>query len=393
MESKFNKIFNQDFPVTKQELRDYFSGNLSPAEMHKIELKIESSDLSSEALEGFLDHPEAFAQLHELDNSFEKQLKTQKSWTSSHTLLAAAIAGILVVAGGYWLNEGVGTNSKVAVAENLSNEKETATQEVHFKISEPIVITEEIEKEVEEANLLPENRQLTADFIETHQPITVEAEDDVSDDELDSLVQQIAVPAPLSPINTEEINTIESSKVVRSNIKVVYAHNFLLVDYTELYSDGIQKQVIQHDLHNGTPVWLENRRDSAHDIHTEPIVQIVKVDYLKFMDEVQFKFKKNQYKKALKDYHQVLKQYPQDVNALFYGGLCYYNLDKPERALQYFDNLIHNAVNTFRQEGQFYKAMSLIAMNKHGQGNGLLLQISEEGGFYAQQAKELLDNL
>ena len=54
--------------------------------------------------------------------------------------------------------------------------------------------------------------------------------------------------------------------------------------------------------------------------------------------------------------------------------------------------MINNSVNTFQQEGEFYKALSLLALNKFGQGNGLLQQIIEKGGYYTEQAKEQLNN-
>jgi len=392
MDSKFNNIFKEGMPISNQEMQAYLSGRLSPSEMHKIELKLESSEMNMEAFEGFRENPGAFEDLENINEKFEAKLKARKSWTSSHTLIAAGIAGLLVIAGGYLLNKGVGVENKSLITEETSKRETHHPDQVHFIISEPIVITEEIEKEVEEAEELPQSEQLTAEYVEMNQPLTVEAGPDVSNDELDSLVQTVIVPEPLSPIITEIPNEFESEKVVRSNIKVVYMHNFLVVDYSELYSEGIQSQIIQHDLHNGTPVWLENRDDQVNDVNADPIIQVVKVDYLKFVKKAQLKFKQNEYKRALKDYHNILKQYPQDVNALFYGGLCYYNLNKPERALLYFENLIHNSVNSFRQEGQFYKALSLIAMNKHGQGNGILLKIAEEEGFYSQQAQDLLNN-
>jgi len=392
MDSKFNNIFKEGLPISSQEMQAYLSGKLSPSEMHKVELKLESNEMNAEALEGFRENPDAFEGLESINKKFNSKLKTQKSWTSSHTLIAAGIAGIFVVSGGYFLNQKAGLGNKSLITEETSKREAPYPDQVHFIISEPIIITEEIEKEVEEAEELPQNQQLTAEYVEMNQPLTVEAGADISDDELDSLVQAIIVPEPLSPIITEMPDEIESKKVVRSNIKVLYMHNFLVVDYSELYSEGIQTQIIQHDIHNGTPVWLENRDDQVNHVNADPIIQVVKVDYLNFVKEAQLKFKHNQYKRALKDYHNILKQYPQDVNAMFYGGLCYYNLNKPERALLYFENLIHNSVNSFRQEGQFYKALSLIALNKHGQGNGMLLKISEERGYYSLQAEDILNN-
>jgi len=209
---------------------------------------------------------------------------------------------------------------------------------------------------------------------------------------MDSLVELIIELEPLKPIMNSQTREIQVEKIVQSNIKVTYLHHFLVVDYRDLYTAGIVKEVIQHDVNSGTPVWLEHKNDEVNAVNQDPIVQTVKIPYLEFLKDAQLKYKKNQYKTSLKDYHRILKQYPQDVNALFYGGLCYYNLNKPNRAVQYFDNVINNSVNTFQQEGEFYKALSLLALNKFGQGNGLLQQIIEKGGYYTEQAKEQLNN-
>ena len=53
-------------------------------------------------------------------------------------------------------------------------------------------------------------------------------------------------------------------------------------------------------------------------------------------------FEENNFKAALKSYRVILEHYPQDINAYFYGALCYYNLGKADKAIIYFDNVIAN---------------------------------------------------
>ena len=391
MDSKFNNIFNEQPPVTRQEMEAYLSGRLSPSEMHNIELKLEGHAISAEALEGFQNHPEAINGLDEINTNIQAKLQRHKAWTVNHTLIAAGIAGILVLSGGYFLNNSV--QPETFLAEETPDKSTTIPpSQAHFVISEPIVITKEIEIELEEAHELPAEQQITAEFIELHQPVTIESDGVLNDDRMDSLVESFIELEPLKPIMNSQTREIQVEKIVQSNIKVTYLHHFLVVDYRDLYTAGIVKEVIQHDVNSGTPVWLEHKNDEVNAVNQDPIVQTVKIPYLEFLKDAQLKYKKNQYKTSLKDYHRILKQYPQDVNALFYGGLCYYNLNKPNRAVQYFDNVINNSVNTFQQEGEFYKALSLLALNKFGQGNGLLQQIIEKGGYYTEQAKEQLNN-
>lgn len=393
MKSQFNNLGKQIFmdrdPVTQQEMEAYLSGKLSQSEMHDIELRMEANEMSAEAMEGFEAHPEAMAGLAEVQNKFRSNLAKKKSWTTTHTMVAAGIAAIAMMGVAYGL---MTPDSTKELAESNTNETVVRNKAdiVHIDINEPIEITEEIELEVDAANVLPQAQQITAQHIEYHQPVTVTAPDDVSDVQLDSIVQQLIDLEPLEPLLVEMPDAVEPAKVVKSNIDVLMLNNFLVVDYSKIRNQGIvQPKPLEVD--HGTPVWMENKDDQVDDIHKSPALVNDTIDYIDFLRETQGKLDKNRYKSALKDYHKILKQFPSDVNALFYGGLCYYNLDKPERAVQYFKKVTESSVNTFHQDGKFYMALSLRLMGKYGQGNGILHEIVKEGGFYADQAKALID--
>lgn len=397
MKSQFNntelgrQIFMERQPVSQKEMEAYLNGELDKSEMHEIELRLEANDMSAEALEGFQAHPEALAGLEQVRQDFKTKLAKKRSWTTTHTLATAGVVAISVIGVAYFLNNPETDTSALLADSKDSTLVETSLPDlVHFTFSEPIEITEEIELEVDEAKELPQDQQLTAAYIEQHQPVTVEATASMPEAELDSLVQTVIELEPLEPILNDMPEAVEPEKVVKSNVKILFLNDLLVVDYSDLHDQGIEQKKLA-EVNTGTPVWMENKDDHVNEVNKEPVYETTYIPYVDFLRETQGKFDRNQYKAALKDYHKILKQYPQDVNALFYGGLCYYNLDKPERAIQYFDNVISNSVNTFHPEGQFYKALSLRAMGKYGQGNGILLKIAEQGGFYAEQAKEIID--
>ncbi|MBL4703314.1 MAG: tetratricopeptide repeat protein [Flavobacteriales bacterium] len=391
MKSQFNNIFMERDPVSQQQMEAYLDGKLTPSEMHEIELKLDANDMSTEALEGFQAHPEALAGLEQVRTDFRKKLAKKKTWTQSHTLVAAVAVAVIVLGGAFFASSYKPAYIDANVAQNNNDSTNgTGPEQVLIVISEPVLITEEIEFELDEAKELPQDQQLTSDQIEYHQPITVMAPLSMPVEQLDSLVQKAITLEPLEPLIKEMPDAITPAKVVKSNIKVLYLHQFLVVDYTNLYSDGIEKKILDAS-GNGTPANFANKDDRGNEIHNDPIYKTTYIPYIDFLRDAQLNYKKNKYKTALKDYHKILKQHPKDVNALFYGGLCYYNLNKQERAIQYFENVVNNSVNTFHPEGEFYKALSLRALGKLGKGNGLLLRIAEEGGFYAEQARDILD--
>jgi tetratricopeptide (TPR) repeat protein len=391
MKSQFNNIFMEREPVSQQEMEAYLNGELNPSEMHEIELKLEANDMSSEALEGFQAHPEAIAGLTQVREDFHRKLAKKKTWKQSYTLIAASVIGLCVLVGVYLTSTYEPAHIDHSLAE--ADLRDTANQgptQVVIAISEPVVITEEIEFELDNSTELPQDQQLTSDQIKNHQPVTVNAPTSTPADELDSLVQISITMDTLEPMIEEMPDAITPAKVVKSNVKVLYLHQFLVVDYSGLYSNGIENKSLKL-VGGGTPANLAHKDDLGNELLNDPIYNVTYVQYVDFLRETQLSYKRNKYKTALKGYHKILKQHPNDVNALFYGGLCYYNLDMPERAIQYFENLIDNSVNTFQPEGEFYLALSLRALGKTGKGNGILLKIVKDGGFYAQQAKDILN--
>lgn len=104
-------------------------------------------------------------------------------------------------------------------------------------------------------------------------------------------------------------------------------------------------------------------------------------------------FNQKNYTTASYYFSELLKQNPEDINALFYTGLCNYYLAYYNAAILNFNTVISNKNNTFLLESNYYKALSLIANEQNQEGKLLLKKISEEGNFYAKPATQLLEKL
>ena len=78
------------------------------------------------------------------------------------------------------------------------------------------------------------------------------------------------------------------------------------------------------------------------------------------------------------------------MNAQFYLARCYYESGEFENALTYYDKTIKNRISTFREEAEFYKAMSLKALGRIEEAKALFTEIVNKQRFYAlKAAKEL----
>ena len=125
----------------------------------------------------------------------------------------------------------------------------------------------------------------------------------------------------------------------------------------------------------------------------ELIEQTVQVGYLDYLEETIYYFSKDKYKNALKRINIISKQYKHDLNALFYGGLCYYNLGNHNKALNQFDLIINLGDGPFTQEAYWYKAKTEIQLENIKSAKKTLKYIITQNGFYSKQAIELVNTL
>jgi len=143
------------------------------------------------------------------------------------------------------------------------------------------------------------------------------------------------------------------------------------------------------DFDPGTRVYHESRQESEPEI----LAPYIEVDYTEFLEEAMLAFSKNNYKGALKDFKIILKHYPDDVNAHFYGGLCYYNLGKMDRAEAYFLFAERNGINAFDEEAKYYRAQVYMQDKEWDKAKTVLKQIINDEGFYATAAIKLLKEI
>ena len=89
----------------------------------------------------------------------------------------------------------------------------------------------------------------------------------------------------------------------------------------------------------------------------------------------------------------MVKHNQDDVNALFYGGVCYFNENNTEKALDYFTRVIGNSNGSFYEEAKWYKGLTYLKKRDSDNARKLFAEIVSENGFYKEQAKEKLKGL
>ena len=391
--SRKKNIFESNTPLTKEEMDSYLKGDMSHAEKYQLEQKIASNDFNSDAMEGFESAAGSMEGFKKLEDQFHGNLPRKvasKFWRFEFSfILIIGIATGLYFIGHHFLDQ-------IDLDEIKFDESKLAIQDSADSSSTAITIQpiEELDDiEIENATPLEESKQLTSDRIIFNAPLIIATDSTINETgKIDSAIllmneEKEIINAELN--DKKEINEVNTTNVIRSNVGTLFLSRLLVVDYTNIYTEEIT--VPNFEL-TGTTADKENKSDNgANELAVNTYTQ--KITYLDFLQKVQSKFRRNKFKDALKDYRTILNHYSNDVNAHFYMALCYFNINKQKKAIQHFDRVLNHEFNTFHEEAKWYKATSLHELGKISKCITILNEIATENGFYAKKADEMLNNI
>ncbi len=381
-------------PLTNDELERYVNGDMSPEEMHQAELKMAGNPIYDDAIEGFKASGAGLAGFAALQSQFETSIGASGASSVSGAAGSSAFGQVMGLCFGVALTTvigiGVAHESVQKSTDNHTGEShqtvlldhEEAPEEDMLIAYDEVVIEEElieaIEIELKDVAPVAQNKAITYEKALENQPATLV--DDVSEIE-----ETKPAPTPVTPVEIEPVVGVEFDKTieVHSNVQIIYLHELKTVDLSKLYKRSIKIRNI-HAL-SGTPAFSEQKLDDGVTMnHMKPYIYI---PYQSYLNDAMAKFEANNFKGALKDYKVILSHYKDDINAHFYGALCYYNLGKPDKAIDYFNVVLNDQINSFDQEAEFYKALCLIEAGKKQEAARLLEKIENDGLFYSKRAR------
>ncbi len=317
-----------------------------------IEQKSLENDFDSDALDGWSENKASIHDLKKIDRKFKVK-------TTSFIFPTVLVLMIVLAAGFYFSKDTSPNNNKVNQITTKQIEKPTVE---HTDIHIP--------SEIAALVLLPEHKQI--------QPKTVK-EDFVQKEEIEKNEKREEVlidELPKQHIPSSNLPKELAKK--RFNAKEIYLNDLKLVDYREYRSRPTipSKQLII----TGTAANKETA-NSTEEIDEWKIVEIPYIDYI---DKTIATFGKENYKKALTRLEVILKTYPDDINANFYAGLCYFNLKNPDKAIQVFEQCLKSEYQNFDEEAEWYIAKSYQQLGNTEKANQLLQSIKAKGGYYAK---------
>ncbi len=350
-----------------QNLNDYLNGNMDDKSKKIFQQKMAEDKFLFDATEGLEAFPGAGKNIEEVKRKINSK-KSGRASSSSKLMLIATIL-LFVVAVCLSLYRMFSHKEEKPVEEKIKKAE---------KISSILISNEEIVKAVP----MDSQHQIRYSTAVKYQTIP----GNLNNNQFEPITKIEA--RKVKKISSDNLSVtekeIDKKRIATSNHPLIYIYNLKVLDYSRVYNNNVHKMNA-----SGLEPKYENNLSQNNNMEADQSY----VTYKSFLTSSLEKFKNNDFKNSLLDLAVILKHFPEDLNAFFYGGLCLYNLQKFDKAIVYFNNAIESPINSFYQEARWYKALSLIKQSDKDNAKKLLNEIIDEDGFYKKNAEEIIKTL
>jgi TolA-binding protein len=342
--------------VKRKNIFDYLNSK-DPELRNSIERSAIDHEFDNAALDGWDEFPNA--SMERLDRRFNQKNK----WSLKITIIS------LVLTTGLFIALNLSEKEKNVTPAHITQIQETGKtvilEKTDYMIPEPIDKMEE----------LPEKRQIQASTIISDFKQKTAIEETKFD--LDNKIQL--------PIKKIDSDYSRSKALIKQTSlgKEIYLFDLKVIDYR--FYRAKPEITTKQMLLTGTPA---NVGELPEETSLE--WENIEIPYIEYLSKSMEYFSKGQNKRALTRFLEILNSYPDDLNANFYAGLCYYNLKSYSSAIHHFNQCSNSDFNNFHEEQDWYKAKCYLAHDRKEDAKDLLRQIAAEKGFYANQATKLL---
>jgi hypothetical protein len=363
MPTRTDNPFTPRGTLSRERLERYARGELSAAEQREVELLMEQDPLVRDAVDG-MRMPGALTALAGMDG-----VRPYTARAGGRTWLIAGISLVALVIA-FWSIQRTNAPTPVPPAPPLVEQPlvvpVTPAQQAAFA------------EELTQATALPES--LRSAFrgsdrfvqpVDTAPVVVKEA----PPTRMDALPD---APVPVPAIEAEEPRSVAEPPLSRKEmtffgLKLVHPKELYPIDPVLELADGSV---------------AARYSDAQAKADAGPVDNAVPYD--RYFKAAMGKFSRGDRQGCLEDLFVVLEQYPEDVNALFYAGLCCYDLGLFPRAAGLLDRARRHEVDTFIEEADWYHALAVEHVDGRADALPLFNAVVERNGFYASRAREHL---
>ena len=322
-----------------------------------IEKKALNNEFDNAALDGWNDFPEA--NMNRLDKRFTKQ----NYWgIKIITVTLLSLTATLIF---YNFQSKDDSQKNIQTTKKANKPDTIILEKTDYIIPEPIKAMDElpIKKQIQVATIINDFKEKS--IIEEIKPN-----------------QPTEINLPAKKIENEHS---PATSIVKETFlgKEIYLFDLKVIDYRFYRSKP--EITTKQTLLTGTPA-------NFGEIPTEESSEWenIEIPYIEYLSKTMEYFSKGQNKRALTRFLEIINTYPDDLNANFYAGLCYFNLKEYDSAINHFSKCSNSDFKNFIEEVDWYKAKCYIANNQDAEAKELLNQIVAGKGYYANQAAKLL---
>ena len=351
---------------TRSELQAYVEGTSTPSQQHAIEVHLEDDPFLRDAVEG-LREVGAFAALDQLTPPSIAPQSTGSTWVVAATLVVLT-ASVVAFSG----SSGTQEKNKVSAAANPPVERTVVGSGTELYTELDPLQPAEIAALVQLAETLQIGHQKNDLHTKAMEHVVDVREPSFVDSMIavDPILNMDRVPVKPAPLHAK-----------KTSLQLMYLHDLKLVDPKELYAHTAMLAITDQGV---------DARFSDNDARDAAQQNQRLMPYTEYMETAMNKFAHNDHKGCLQDLQRVLDQYPNDVNALFYSGLCCYNLGSYQRAKRLLFAAATHSITVFNEEADWYHALTLDHTGDAEEAKAAMIRIAEQNGFYSERAKKEL---
>ncbi|WP_343748523.1 tetratricopeptide repeat protein [Fluviicola sp.] len=336
--------------------RDAFEKLLRDHSEHSSNEQLDAFD--RDALEGWQESGISFSRIKQLD----RKMKFSKPSVTPYILgLAVLIIGTLA----FLLLK----NDPGAIAP----QKQLIVKVEHTDIRIP--------EAIDTLEVIPQKDQITVNEVKNTQNEIKNLSQEAKMEEITDIPFPETVLTPLPPVIEQKPVTVSQQKLA----KEIYIQDLKAIDYSQY---RVKPTVlIEQFILSGVPA---NQESKETILQEEPQMQMANIPYVDYLEKTLRYTNRGKWKQALSRFNEILKTYPDDLNARFYSGWCYYNLGQYEDACLNFSACLQLEFSNFNEEAEWYLAQSRLANGEKSLAKELFQKIKNQKGFYSKQADKVL---
>ncbi|MDZ4750864.1 MAG: tetratricopeptide repeat protein [Flavobacteriales bacterium] len=354
-----------------EEIEQYLQGTLPALRSHEIELLAMEDPMLADALEGYATVP-AFDAVQELQFTSPRHTGGTPWWH-----FAGWIGGLgLGVALAVWL---IPSEDKPNIeSPNTSSIVQTPTVPDHKDLADKTNTqidsqTSLLETKEDKSNFRNLDTSSNSNPVESNLPFLRYDQTD----EIKVIERKSILPVLL---DIEKKDPALKEQKTPGGADITHFRNYKLVDYTILRSPKWEDFSLDNE-------HIHPDKANEHESNDEVSAKIVvSIPYINYLEKCISAYSSSDYSSSASHFDVILNQYPTDLNAQFYGAMSYYQMSDYEKAIERFDMSSKNVFKVFREESEFYKAMSLQKIGRTEEANDLFNKIASSNGYYSKRA-------